>query len=116
MADESAHPWEPPAVCLNIGWVAQLPAWPRPHNHLLNRGAQILEEGLSEGVHEVGVALQGRAPRQHPRRLIRKDGDVLPVAGPQPRVTRPVCEEDVRVLLPSLRRTPARPLTSRVHA
>ena len=99
----AAHPREPPAVGLDVGGVAQLSARPRPNDHLLDRCAQVMREVVPEGAHEVGVALHGAAARQHARGLVRKDGHVLAVALAQPRVARPVCEEDVGVLLPGLR-------------
>ncbi len=101
-AAESAHPWEPPAIGLHIRRVAQLPARSRPYDNLLDDCAEIIDEGIPEGMHEVRVALHGGAPCQHARGLIREDGDVLAVAVAHPRVARPVCEEDVRILLPSL--------------
>ena len=99
----AAHPRESPAIGLNVGGIAQLSARPCANDHLLNRCAEVICEVVPEGAHEVGVALHGAAARQHARGLVRKDGHVLAVAVPQPRVARPVCEEDVGVLLPGLR-------------
>lgn len=55
-----------------------------------------------EGEHEVCVALQGRPAAEHARRIISEDGHILLVAVAPSHVARPVCEEDVRLLVPRL--------------
>ena len=99
----AAHPREAPAIGLDIGGIAQLSARPCPNNHLLDRCTQIICEAVPEGAHEVCIALHRAPASQHLRGVVREDGHVLAVAVPQPRVARPVCEEDIGVLLPSLR-------------
>ncbi len=58
--------------------------------------------GTPERVHEIGIALQGGAAAKYARCLVRKYGDVLLVAVAQPCIARPVCVEDVWVLISCL--------------
>lgn len=62
-----------------------------------------LRKAAPEGMHEVSVALNRRAAAEHARSLVSKYGHVLLVAIAKLGFTWPVCEEDVRILIPSLK-------------
>ena len=101
--DSGTHPGEAPAISFRVGGISQLPTGTGPHDHLLDVAPDICQEVVTEAAHEVGVALDGLPALQGPGGLIREEGQVFPVALAWfPPLSRPIHEEQVRVMVPSL--------------
>lgn len=98
------YPRKAPALRLNIGGVAQLTTWPTTNGNLMNGKPNVIQECLSESIHEVCIALQCSAALQHTG-LVCKQTDVLVVAGAGLSISRSVCTEEVCILFSTLQQT-----------
>ncbi len=91
-------------MVLDIRGVAQLATGSTTNSDLMDGTTDIINESLSEGMHEVCVALQSCSALQHTG-LVREQADVLAVACAGLAVPGPVSAEQTWVFFPTLQCT-----------